>query len=117
MNEGNAMDENAIRTAVHDVVLAIVRERSPECAKLSDSDALTTDLGLRSLDLARIVALLEMRLDGDPFAELVSITTVRTVGDIADAYRRLLAGEQPSNNSASLGADRGERRRALREGR
>lgn len=116
MNEGNTMDESAIRAIVYDIVLRIVRERTPECEKVSDDDALTANLGLPSLDLARIVAQLEMRLDGDPFAELVSITSVRTVGDIVDAYRRLFAGEQPSDVSVNVGADRGERRRVLRQG-
>jgi acyl carrier protein len=51
------------------------------------------DLGLTSLDLAQLVACLEARLHGDPFAELVAITSVRTIGDLCRAYERFAAGE------------------------
>lgn len=50
------------------------------------------DLGLKSLDLAHLIAALERRLGADPFLKLVPITSVRTVGDLCDAYRRCLEG-------------------------
>ncbi len=60
---------------------------------------LTGDLGLQSIQLAELVAILEQDLKVDPFAALVPITSVRTVGDLCEAYRRGLAGEQPSTEA------------------
>lgn len=103
-------DITKIERVVHDVVLALVRETDPERRAVSNSDHLIADLGFRSLDLAVLLARLEISLDGDPFSELVSITSVRTVGDICDAYRRLFAGEQPASDSEEQGASRAQRR-------
>ncbi len=48
---------------------------------------LVDDLGLASLDLAHLVAVLDRSLQADPFLRLVSITRIRTVGDFCEAYR------------------------------
>ena len=55
---------------------------------------LVEDLGLRSLDLARIIAKLEVKLDADPFAELVSVTSIRTPGDLCAAYAKCFAADE-----------------------
>lgn len=52
---------------------------------------LVDGLGLESLDLAHLIAALERRLHADPFLRLVSITSIRTVGDLCDAYVRYFA--------------------------
>ena len=58
---------------------------------------LVDDLGLKSLDLAHLIAALERRLKADPFLRLVPITSVRTLGDLCDAYHRHFAeGEKES---------------------
>lgn len=108
------MDIARIREVVHEVVLEVVRERSPEHGVVADANRLAQDLGLKSLDLARILALLEVRLEGDPFAELVPVTSVRTVGDICNAYNRLFAGEKPSDAGWETGTSRAEKRRSAR---
>jgi acyl carrier protein len=99
-----------IESAVHDVVLTLARETDPTRQAVSNSDHLIADLGFRSLDLAVLLARLEISLEGDPFSELVSITSVRTVGDICDAYRRLFAGERSGTDSEDQGASRAQRR-------
>jgi acyl carrier protein len=104
-------DTTKIESVVHDVVLGLLNERKPERHSVSNSDHLIAHLGFRSLDLAVLLARLEISLEGDPFAELVSITSVRTVGDICDAYRRLFAGEQPARDPEDQGASRAQRRR------
>lgn len=76
---------------------------------------LTGDLGLRSLDLAHVIAILEAELGADPFARLVPITSIRTVGDLVEAYRKCLAGEPPSDAAVqeqAEAAQRGQTRRA-----
>ncbi|HUG66828.1 MAG TPA: acyl carrier protein [Pirellulaceae bacterium] len=59
--------------------------------EIESDHRLTDELGLESLDLAFLVTALERRLGVDPFLRLVPITSVRTVGDLCDAYRRCLA--------------------------
>lgn len=47
-----------------------------------------TELGLRSLDLAEAIALLEMEFDFDPFVEGATLAQVRTIDDLAALYLR-----------------------------
>jgi acyl carrier protein len=83
------------------VVRGVVKEKSPEITAIRPDQLLVEDLGLRSLDLARIVAKLEVKLDADPFAELVSITSIRTPGDLCDAYAKCFAGgDEPAAEAA-----------------
>lgn len=104
------MDPTVIAIAVREVVLEVVQEKHPERTSVEDRDRLNGDLGLRSLDLAQIVALLEMKLDADPFAELVPVTSIRTVGDIIKAYALFFSGAKPSEAATDEGADRANRR-------
>jgi hypothetical protein len=76
---------------------------------------LTHDLGLRSLDLAQLVATLEMMLGADPFVRLVPITAVRTVGDLFDAYA--LALSPPDESAAPAAATDTGRAAARRQAR
>ena len=78
----------AIEEVVVPVVLDIVRRKEPGATTVDLDARLVADLGLRSLDLAEIVAVLEQQTDYDPFAEDVSITSVRTVKDLCSAYSR-----------------------------
>ena len=45
-----------------------------------------------ALDLAQLVAFLEIRFGLDPFSAQTSLSAVRTVGDLCQTYRRC-AGE------------------------
>ena len=89
------------RETVMAVLLEIVNEVTKPAEEIENLDEellLVDQLGLASLDLARLVAILEMELDTDPFSDEVPITSVRTVGDLLDAYdpagqARLWAGE------------------------
>jgi acyl carrier protein len=102
-----------VEQTVHRVVLRIARQRSPAVSGVENGQHLTAELGLTSLDLARILAVLELELGADPFASLVAITDVRTVGDLCAAYKAL----SPSPESATSPAftpslDRAELRRS-----
>ena len=82
-------------------------------------DKLNATLGLSSLDLAVIVAELEIELGTDPFAKLVPITSVRSVDDLVDAYRKALlpdANTPEPDNELAAAMQRAERRRT-RKGR
>jgi len=82
------MDET--ERTICEAVLEIAQRRSPEIKQVSRQHSLVDDFGLSSMDYAELVATLEMLLNADPFAESVSITTIRTVGDLCDAYKKVL---------------------------
>ncbi len=86
---------------VHEVVLEVVQQASAAVISVGDSDTLTGELGLQSLDLAQIVATLEARTGLDPFAERVAITSVRTVGDLAAAYRSTRDGDAADGDATA----------------
>ncbi|MCF1593814.1 acyl carrier protein [Streptomyces muensis] len=86
------------RDTVKAALLEIVNEVAGPVEHLDDDQLLVDQLGLESLHLARLVAVLEMELDIDPFSDTLPITSVRTVGDLLEAYDpvvlpRLGAGE------------------------
>lgn len=89
--------EQEIATAIHEELHSILQQKSVEPGPLSPARELT-ELGLGSLDLAQLVAVLEARLEVDPFRELVPITSVRTLEDLRRAYERAVAGEAPSDD-------------------
>ncbi len=62
------------------------------------------EMGFKSIDLARIVALAEIGLGVDPF-ETRPITDIRTVGDLCRVYEDALAG-RPARASAAESASR-----------
>ena len=96
------------------VVKRIIEQKGQPAPTIENHQRLTADLGLESLDVAKIVAVLEVELEVDPFAQLVAITDIRTVGDLTDAYRRALSGETASAAEPSLDASR--QRAAARRG-
>ena len=83
---------------VTDVVVAVirgvVREQYPEVEEVRSEQGLVEDLGLKSLDLARIVAKLDTELGVDPFSETVAITSIRTVGDLCEAYEQCFEADE-----------------------
>jgi acyl carrier protein len=61
--------------------------RLAETDRIEPNARLVKDLGLDSMDLAELVAVLELELGMDPFAERVSIADVHTVADLLAAYQ------------------------------
>jgi hypothetical protein len=76
--------------------------------------ALVQNLGFESLDLARIIAILYMKLQADPFSRLVPITSVRTVGDLQAAYAAYFAGSFQAEAKQEVGLERVRERVASR---
>ena len=79
-----------LKQVIYDVVQNVALEKSIEIEHLEAHYKLVDGLGFSSLDLARIVAMLEIKLEVDPFASLVPITSVRTVGDLYAAYAKCI---------------------------
>lgn len=109
-----------VEQIAHEVLLELVRQRSPGISGVENRQTLTSDLGLRSLDLAQLVVMMELRTGKDPFLELVPITSLRTVGDLVAAYRTSFAPVRDGADEVAppLGEERAEsRRRASRRRR
>src|SRR5260370_33755702 len=107
-----------IESIVHGRIRAVLAERVGEVARLSSTDKLSATLGLSSLDLAFIVAELEVALGVDPFAKLVSITSIQSVGDLVSAYRKALFPEAETvrqDKNLLAATRRAEARRARRD--
>jgi acyl carrier protein len=109
-------DLTSVDHVVRTVVAKLMAERGLPTREIEDHDALDATLGLRSLDLAQLVFELEMTFGSDPFEKLVPVTSVRTVGDLIGAYRRLYLPSADDEGAAELAEARreSERRRQRR---
>jgi acyl carrier protein len=70
---------------VRETILATLR-RLAETQTVELGQRLVKDLGLDSMDIAELVAVLEADLGLDPFVERVSIADVHTVAELLAAY-------------------------------
>ncbi len=68
-----------------ETILAIVRQLA-EVEEIELGQRLVKDLGLDSMDVAELVAVLEVDLGVDPFGQHVAIADVHTVADLIAAY-------------------------------
>ena len=75
-----------VRDVVCETIHSVADEGGVTIGQIRGDAKLVEELGLRSLMMARLIAVLESRLDVDPFLELVAITRVRTVDDLCAAY-------------------------------
>lgn len=93
-------DQNTdrIEAIIQEQIRAILAEQSRNIPKLSAKDKLSDTLGLSSLDLATLISELELALDADPFAELIPVTSIRTVGDLVRAYQMALQPDGSARN-------------------
>jgi acyl carrier protein len=57
---------------------------------ITDTSLIVKDLGFTSLDVAELIANLEMELGIDPFSNGVSLLDVRSFGDICEVYSKSL---------------------------
>ena len=82
-------DQVDLEKLVHSELRRLLVERDRPPGVIEASSRLGLDLGFESLDLALLVARLEVATGLDPFAEDVAITSIRTVGDVVSAYRHM----------------------------
>lgn len=75
-------------SSVISAILEITSRKPNQVPQIERAHRLTVDLGMDSMDLAELVALLTDRLGDDPFADVASIADVRTVGDLIAVYER-----------------------------
>ncbi len=79
------LTEAGVEEMVTSTIAAVMAARDLDPGGIEPPARLSETLGLRSLDLAQIVLTLEDDLDIDPF-QTIPITSIRTVGDLTDAY-------------------------------
>ena len=106
-----------IEAIVHGRIRSLLAERAGNIGLLSGAEKLSATLGLSSLDLAFLVAELEAELGVDPFAKLIPITSIRSVDDLVEAYRKALApGPKMAGQDQELAAAmrRGRQRRTAK---
>jgi acyl carrier protein len=100
------MSKEQIERVLREEIAQILEEKGQSHAKsvaeIELEHRLGPDLGLTSLDLAQLVAVVEARLKADPFQELVPITSVRNVGDLCSAYQRFFTGDTGKDLDAEL---------------
>ena len=80
------MKQKEIEKKVIEITMRVAQEKSLDPGEIKPRMRFIQDVGLKSLDMARIIALLEAEYPYDPFAELVPITSIRTIDDLAGAY-------------------------------
>jgi acyl carrier protein len=103
-----------ISKTVRAQVSLLLDEKDLPLRDIVPEDRLNADLGMTSLDLASLVAALEMKLKADPFQEVVPITSVRTVGDLEAAYVKYFSnpGERGQDEDLAEVRRRAEARRS-----
>ena len=79
------LTQGRVEETVNATVAAVMAARDLDPGRIEPLAKLSETLGLRSMDLAQIVLTLEDDLNTDPFQE-IPITSIRTVGDLIQAY-------------------------------
>ena len=97
-----AKNETADQMAktVFETISDLLEEQGLDSSGVEASAKLVDTLGLKSMDIAQVVLVLEDELDIDPFQE-IPITSVRTVGDLINAYQVTLAPGPSSTSDAN----------------
>ena len=106
-----------LESIVHKQIRVLLEERGSDPVAIHGADTLNGVLGLSSIDLAIVVAELEFALGVDPFSKIVSITSVRSVDDLVEAYLKAYLPQQPEDQDEDLlEAARRARGRRARQG-
>ena len=75
------------RTTIHETIARVLADAGKGDVAFDDDSALVDDLGLASLQIARILAKLEIQLQVTPFDDpSMSVTDIRTVGDLVTQF-------------------------------
>lgn len=72
--------------AMQEAVVEIQEQQGYSALAVEETTELVGDLGLQSLDIAQLVAMLEVKLGSDPFANGATLESVSTVGDLCKLY-------------------------------
>ena len=79
-----------VKAAVIEAMKDIQEQQGYRFVEPQDQHKVVKELGFSSLDVAQLIAVLEMELNVDPFAQGVSLMDVATVADLVRAYETAL---------------------------
>ena len=79
-----------VKQTVYAVLREIQERNNYPLKELKDDLKVVKNLGFSSLDVAELVAVLEMELGVDPFAQGVSIMEIHSIGELIQAYQTTL---------------------------
>ena len=82
-----------IEAKVKEVLLEIQQRNEYPGVALAADVKVVNGLGFTSLDVAELVAVLEMEIGFDPFSSSVSIMDVQTIGDLIRVYENQAKAE------------------------
>jgi acyl carrier protein len=108
------VDKKSVNKTIKKLIMQIADEQSIEIVSLSDRDHFVEDLGFSSLDIATLVALLEVEFKIDPFStNKTVITEISRIEELVDIYYKCLSGKESvsSSNSPCTKNSRGQARR------
>jgi acyl carrier protein len=91
-----------LESVIHKKIRMLLEERGGDIPAIHGAATLNGALGLSSLDLAILVAELESALGVDPFSRIVSITSVRSVDDVVEAYLKAYLPQRPEEEDKDL---------------
>jgi acyl carrier protein len=76
-----------VQATIKDAIEEIMAQNA-RTGVINDTSEIVKDLGFTSLDVAELIAVLEMELEVDPFSNGVSLMDVRTYGDFCAVYEK-----------------------------
>lgn len=74
--------------AVDGIIKDIQEQQGLRKVEISDEMEIVGDLGLKSLDIAQLIAMLEVELGVDPFSAGVPLNSVVKVKDLYELYHK-----------------------------
>lgn len=80
-----------IRQTINAVMADILSQGVRAGHQIQETDSIAKDLGFTSLDVAQLIATLEMELGVDPFSQGAPISEVNTVAKLYAVYEEHLA--------------------------
>ncbi len=80
-----------IRQAIDAVIVEILAQSNHADRPVKETDSIAKDLGFTSLDVAQLIATLEMELGVDPFSQGAAISEVNTVAKLYAVYEDMLS--------------------------
>ena len=72
--------------ALQEAITEIQEQQQYEPVPIIESSELVGDIGLQSLDIAQLVAMLEVKLEKDPFANGATLESISTAGQLSKLY-------------------------------
>jgi acyl carrier protein len=76
-----------VKKGIENAIKQILDQKSYKAPEIKDELRIIEDLGFSSLDIAQLIAYLEMELGVDPFSEGALITSINTVESLCNVYQ------------------------------